>query len=77
MYVLLCKGAVFFRDLVYVHFGDLVIPRPLDLLIFLMYNYYESLRLGFYRASLKLGLDKAVLQSSGSASSGSGVSGVL
>ena len=27
MYVLLCKGAKFFRDLGYMHFGDLAIPR--------------------------------------------------
>ena len=26
MYVLLCKGAIFFCDLVYVRFGDLAIP---------------------------------------------------
>ena len=31
MYILLCKGAMFFRDLVYVRFGDLAIPRSLHL----------------------------------------------
>ena len=30
-YVLLCKGAMFFRDLMYVLFGDLAIPRSLHL----------------------------------------------
>ena len=38
MYVLLCKGAMFFRDLVYVHFGDLAIPRSLHLFFYIIYD---------------------------------------